>query len=167
MANPKQLVGFLGDENSPTALALINNGLHVIIEIDPESAIGQSDKAGVKDLTMEAAVTAIQDFEDSVAAVDAQDKVGVYRNWLGLMKGDLEESFVKGGKQMTRALLDDKVFKSVTGGDLKLHGRSLLFCRNVGHLMSNPAILDANGEEIQEGIMDAMISVLILSLIHI
>ena len=161
LANPKQLVGFLGDENSPTALALINNGLHVIIEIDPESAIGQSDKAGVKDLTMEAAVTAIQDFEDSVAAVDAQDKVGVYRNWLGLMKGDLEESFVKGGKQMTRALLDDKVFKSVTGGDLKLHGRSLLFCRNVGHLMSNPAILDANGEEIQEGIMDAMISVLI------
>ena len=125
--------------------------------------------AGVKDLTVEAALTTIQDFEDSVAAVDAQDKVGVYRNWLGLMKGDLQDSFVKNNQTMTRELADDKTFTRVhseaeVSNDLSLHGRSLLFCRNVGHLMSNPAILDAQGEEIQEGIMDAMLS---LSLIHI
>ncbi|MCH2191276.1 MAG: malate synthase G [Gammaproteobacteria bacterium] len=161
LANNDQFVGFLGEDGSPSRVVLKNNGLHVIVEIDRQSPIGKSDKAGVKDLTMEAAVTAIQDFEDSVAAVDAKDKIGVYRNWLGLMKGDLKETFIKGGSQMTRELEADKVFKSADGGELRLHGRSLLFCRNVGHLMSNPAILDQNGSEIQEGIMDAMISVLI------
>ncbi len=161
LVNTEQCVAYDGEKNSPTAVVLRNNGLHVIIEIDPESPIGRTDKAGVKDLTMEAAVTAIQDFEDSVAAVDAQDKVGVYRNWLGLMKGDLEETFIKGGKEMTRALVADRRYTSVNGSELVLHGRSLLFCRNVGHLMSNPAILDADGEEVKEGIMDAMISVLI------
>ena len=161
LANAEQFVGFGGDAGQPDTIVLKNNGLHVIIEIDPSSPIGQTDKAGVKDLTMEAAVTAIQDFEDSVAAVDAQDKVGVYRNWLGLMKGDLNETFIKGGKEVVRKLVEDKAYQSSNGEELKLHGRSLLFCRNVGHLMSNPAILDANGDEVQEGIMDAMISILI------
>ena len=161
LADENQFVGFSGSEESPNAIVLKNNGLHVIVEIDADSPIGKTDKAGVKDLTMEAAVTAIQDFEDSVAAVDAEDKIGVYRNWLGLMKGDLKETFIKGGSEMTRELVADKVFKSAEGGELTLHGRSLLFCRNVGHLMSNPAILDQSGDEIQEGIMDAMISVLI------
>jgi len=161
LANTAQCLGYNGDAASPNAIVLRNNGLHVIIEIDSESVVGKTDKAGVKDIIMEAAITAIQDFEDSVAAVDAQDKVGVYRNWLGLMKGDLKETFVKGGTQMTRSLVADKTYKSLDGTDLRFHGRSLLFCRNVGHLMSNPAVLDANGDEIQEGIMDAMLSVLI------
>lgn len=159
--NKAQCVGYDGNAHSPKAVVLCRNGLHVIVEIDPESQIGQSDKAGVKDLTMEAAITAIQDFEDSVAAVDAQDKVGVYRNWLGLMKGDLQDTFIKSGKEMTRTLAADKTYQSLDGEELRFHGRSLLFCRNVGHLMSNPAVLDAEGNEIQEGIMDAMVSVLI------
>ena len=161
LAKPEQCVGFQGDAQNPSSILLRHNGLHVAIEIDPESQIGKADGAGVKDITMEAAITAIQDFEDSVAAVDAQDKITVYRNWLGLMKGDLEESFVKGGKELTRRLADDKLYSGVDGKELRLHGRSLLFCRNVGHLMSIPAILDANGDQIQEGIMDAMFSVLI------
>lgn len=161
LSDPSQCVGYAGEASNPTAIVLKNNGLHVVIEIDPGSPIGKTDKAGVKDLTMEAALTAIQDFEDSVAAVDAQDKVGVYRNWLGLMKGDLSDTFVKNGEEMTRSLAADRVYTSLDGAQFSLHGRSLLFCRNVGHLMSNPAILDTNGDEIQEGIMDAMLSVLI------
>ncbi|MBL4671956.1 MAG: malate synthase G [Arenicella sp.] len=161
LRDQQQCVGFKGDRSSPTSILLLHNGLHVAIEIDPTSPVGRTDKAGVADLTMEAALTAIQDFEDSVAAVDAEDKVGVYRNWLGLMKGDLSETFIKGGKPMTRSLQADLSYKALDGSELRLHGRSLLFCRNVGHLMSNPAVLDSNGDEIQEGIMDAMICVLI------
>ena len=156
-----QCIAFDGDRASPSAIVLRHNGLHLIIELDAKSAIGSTDKARVSDLTLEAALTTIQDFEDSVAAVDAEDKVGVYRNWLGLMKGDLSETFVKGNKSLTRALEADRQYTACDGSELRLHGRSLLFCRNVGHLMSNPAVLDKNGNEIQEGIMDAMLSVLI------
>ncbi len=161
LAAPAQFMGFQGEPNAPTSILLRHNGLRVAIEIDADSPIGATDKAGVKDVTLEAAITAIQDFEDSVAAVDADDKVAVYRNWLGLMRGDLEDSFEKGGNMMTRRLADDKVYTSAQGQPLVLQGRSLLFCRNVGHLMSNPAILDGDGREIQEGIMDAMMSVMI------
>jgi malate synthase len=160
LLDPEQCKGFQGEASAPSSILLQHNGLHVAIEVDHSSGIGQSDTAGVKDLTMEAAITTIQDFEDSVAAVDAQDKVGVYRNWLGLMKGDLSDTFQKGGSSMTRSLAEDKIYTDLNGGELVLHGRSLLFVRNVGHLMSNPAILDQAGDEIQEGIMDAMISVL-------
>ena len=161
LVDASQCIGFQGSIDAPSSVLLKHNGLHVAIEIDATTPIGQSDKAGVKDLTMEAALTTIQDFEDSVAAVDAEDKVGVYRNWLGLMKGDLSDSFEKGGKSMIRKLVADRVYTAMQGGDLVLHGRSLLFCRNVGHLMSNPAVLDKSGEEIQEGVMDAVLSVLI------
>ncbi|GHA17125.1 malate synthase G [Arenicella chitinivorans] len=161
LADPTQCLGYQGTSTAPTGILLAHNGLRVVIQIDPDSHIGKTDPAGVADLLSEAALTTIQDFEDSVAAVDADDKVGVYRNWLGLMKGDLAERFVKGGQQLTRTLNADKVFTTLDGHDLSLPGRSLLFCRNVGHLMSNPAILDAQGDQIQEGIMDAMISVLI------
>ena len=161
LKNSKQCRGYNGDTNQPSQILLNNNDLHVIIEIDATSQVGQTDKAGVKDLTLEAAVTTIQDFEDSVAAVDGEDKVGVYRNWLGLMRGDLTDTFEKAGRQMTRVAAADKGFQSLDGGDLTLHGRSVLFCRNVGHLMTNPAIIDAQGNEVPEGIMDAMISVLI------
>ncbi len=156
-----QCIGYDGNPSSPTSILLRHNGLHVVIEIDPNSPVGSTDKAGVADITMEAALTTIQDFEDSVAAVDAEDKVGVYRNWLGLMKGDLSDTFTKGGETLTRSLNADRGYKSFDGSELRFHGRSLLFCRNVGHLMTNPAIIDKDGNEIQEGIMDAMISVLI------
>jgi malate synthase len=161
LANAAQCIGYQGKPDAPTSILLQHNGLRVAIEIDARSAVGQTDLAGVKDLTSEAALTTIQDFEDSVAAVDAEDKVGVYRNWLGLMKGDLQDTFNKGDAMMTRELATDKVYTALDGSEIVLHGRSLLFCRNVGHLMSNPAILDQAGNEIQEGIMDAMISVLI------
>jgi len=156
-----QCIGYDGNPSSPTSILLRHNGLHVVIEINPNSPVGSTDKAGVADITMEAALTTIQDFEDSVAAVDAEDKVGVYRNWLGLMKGDLSDTFTKGGETLTRSLNADRGYKSFDGSELRFHGRSLLFCRNVGHLMTNPAIIDKHGNEIQEGIMDAMISVLI------
>ncbi|MGJ8662225.1 MAG: malate synthase G [Marinicella sp.] len=156
-----QCVGFNGEPDAPEQVVLKNNGLHVIIEIDATSKIGQADLAGVKDITMEAALTTIQDFEDSVAAVDGEDKVEVYRNWLGLMRGDLAVTFDKAGWQMTREPAQDKSYTSLLGETITLPGRSLLFCRNVGHLMTNPAIIDSNGNEVPEGIMDAMISVLI------
>lgn len=154
----KQFIGYNGEPSNPSQVLLKNNGLHVIIEIDATSAIGKTDSAGIKDLTIEAALTTIQDFEDSVAAVDGPDKVTVYRNWLGLMRGDLQATFLKGSHEMTRVLAADKTFITPEGESLTLPGRSLLFCRNVGHLMTNPAILYDGNQEIPEGIMDAMIS---------
>lgn len=152
-----KLVGLNGSADSPTEIILKNNGLHVIIQIDREHLIGKSDKAGVKDIVLEAAVTTIQDLEDSVAAVDAEEKVEGYRNWLGLMKGDLSETLEKNGKTITRTLNADRTFTDLDGNTQALHGRSVMLLRNVGHLMTNPAIL-VNGEEIFEGIMDALIT---------
>ena len=158
LRNPEVYAGFGGDQANPTDILLYNNGLYIDIQIDPESPIGKTDKAGVKDLNLESAVSTIMDFEDSVAAVDATDKTLGYRNWLGLNTGNLTEEVEKGGKTFTRKLNEDRVFTSRDGQELRLHGRSLLFVRNVGHLMQNPAILDQNGEEIFEGIMDAVIT---------
>ncbi|QQB07321.1 malate synthase G [Corynebacterium urealyticum] len=158
LREPEVYVGFGGDKANPTDILLYNNGLHIDIQIDPESPIGKTDKAGVKDLNLESAVTTIIDFEDSVAAVDAEDKTLGYRNWLGLNVGNLTKTITKSGRTFTRKLNEDPVFTSRDGEELRLHGRSLLFVRNVGHLMQNPAILDANGEEIFEGIMDAVIT---------
>jgi len=160
LAHEAQFVGFNGEEANPTEVVLLSNGLHVIIEIDASSPIGQTDLAGVKDLTFEAAVTTIQDLEDSVAAVDAEEKVEGYRNWLGLMKGTLQESIEKNGKTIVRDLNKDREIKNLIGGTTKLHGRSLMLLRNVGHLMTNPAIL-VDGEEIFEGIMDALVTPLL------
>ncbi|MDC4634459.1 malate synthase G [Acinetobacter baumannii] len=160
LAHEAQFVGFNGEEANPSEVVLLSNGLHVIIEIDANSPIGQTDLAGVKDLTLEAAVTTIQDLEDSVAAVDAEEKVEGYRNWLGLMKGTLQESIEKNGKTIVRALNKDREIKNLIGGTTKLHGRSLMLIRNVGHLMTNPAIL-VDGEEIFEGIMDALVTPLL------
>ncbi len=161
LADPEQFCGYTGEPDSPTSILLRHNGLHVEIQIDPGSPIGATDAAGVKDLVLEAALTTIQDCEDSVAAVDAQDKTIVYRNWLGLMRGDLADTFEKGGKSLTRHLNHDRVFTAAAGGDLVLPGRSLMFVRNVGHLMTNGAILDSRGDEIPEGIMDGMFTALI------
>jgi malate synthase len=156
-----QLVGFQGEASAPIAVLLKHNGLHFEIQIDASSPIGSTDAAGVKDVLMEAALTTIMDCEDSVAAVDADDKVVVYKNWLGLMKGDLAEEVSKGGKTFTRTMNPDRVYTQPDGSELTLHGRSLLFVRNVGHLMTNPAILDAAGNEIPEGIQDALFTSLI------
>ena len=156
-----QLVGFQGEASAPIAVLLKHNGLHFEIQIDASSPIGSTDAAGVKDVLMEAALTTIMDCEDSVAAVDADDKVVVYRNWLGLMKGDLAEEVSKGGSTFTRTMNPDRVYTKPDGSELTLHGRSLLFVRNVGHLMTNPAILDAEGNEIPEGIQDALFTSLI------
>jgi malate synthase len=161
LASPEQLRGYTGAADTPASVLLRHNGLHIEIQIDPESPIGTTDAAGVKDVVLEAALTTIQDCEDSVAAVDAEDKALAYRNWLGLMRGDLEDSFEKGGRTLTRSLNADRVFAAPDGGELVLPGRSLMFVRNVGHLMTNPAILDGNGAEIPEGIMDGMFTALI------
>jgi malate synthase len=151
-----QLVGFQGALDAPIAVLLKHNGLHFEIQIDASTPVGQTDAAGVKDVLMEAALTTIMDCEDSVAAVDADDKVVIYKNWLGLMKGDLAEEVAKGGQTFTRTMNPDRVYTQPDGCELTLHGRSLLFVRNVGHLMTNPAILDAAGNEVPEGIQDAL-----------
>nr|WP_313060734.1 malate synthase G [Moraxella sp. CTOTU49097] len=161
LAQPEKFAGFLGDAANPTGILLKNNGLHAEIQIDPSSHVGKDDPAGIKDVLMEAAVTTIQDCEDSVAAVDAEEKVEVYRNWFGLMKGDLKDSFEKNGKQTTRTMNPDREYTAPDGGKVTLHGRSVMLIRNVGHLMTNPAILvdfEGKQEEIYEGIMDALIT---------
>ncbi|PHS76387.1 MAG: malate synthase G [Porticoccus sp.] len=161
LADPGKFVGYRGTAENPSAILFENNKIHMEVQIDRNIQIGSSDAAGVKDILMEAALTTIMDCEDSVAAVDAEDKALVYRNWLGLMKGDLEETLNKAGKTIVRRMNPDREYTTPTGDTLVLPGRSLLFVRNVGHLMTNPAILDAEGNEIPEGIMDAMITSLI------
>jgi len=160
LADEDKLKGFVGDAAAPTAILLQNNGLHLEVQIDASSQIGSSDPAGVNDILVEAALTTIMDCEDSVAAVDAEDKVITYSNWLGLMRGDLAETVSKGGKTFTRRMNADREYTGLNGDTLTLKGRSMLFVRNVGHLMTNPAMLDANGNEVPEGIMDAVVTAL-------
>ncbi|MDA7769441.1 malate synthase G [Porticoccaceae bacterium] len=161
LRSQKQFVGYLGEPNSPTSILLKNNGLHFEIQVDYNHNVGSSDKAGVKDIVLEAALTTIMDCEDSVAAVDAEDKALAYSNWLGLIKGDLEETISRGGSSFVRKMNADRECKAADGSQMSLNGRSLMFIRNVGHLMTNPAILCSDGSEIPEGIMDGVITSLI------
>ena len=161
LLNGEQFQGYQGSADQPSGLLLKNNNLHAEIQIDPSHSVGETDPAGIKDVLLESAITTIQDCEDSVAAVDGEDKVTVYRNWLGLMKGDLKETFIKGGSEMTRSLNPDRSYIAPDGSNFQLSGRSLMLVRNVGHLMTNPAILDKDGNEVPEGILDAMFTICI------
>ena len=160
LKNKKQFVGFNGEAENLNSILLKNNNLHIDILIDPKSAVGKKDKAGISDIIIESAISTIVDNEDSVAAVDSKDKVKCYRNWLGLMKGDLKAEVQKNNKKFIRKLNPDRVYKSPDGSKITLHGRALLLNRNVGHLMTNPAIILNDGSEIPEGIMDAFFSTL-------
>ena len=160
LKNKNQLIGYRGHKNTPSSLLLKNNNLHVDIIIDSKSKIGSTDKAHISDIIIESAISTIVDNEDSVAAVDAEDKIKCYKNWLGIMKGNLQTEIKKNGKKFTRKLNLDRIYQGVNGGELKLHGRALLLNRNVGHLMTNPSIILKDGSEIPEGIMDAFIIVL-------
>ena len=158
LKNDHQFIGYKGDKLKPNSILIKNNNLHIEIVFDPNSLVGKNDKASISDIIMESALSTIVDNEDSVAAVDAEDKVKCYRNWLGLMKGDLISNFEKNGKKITRKLNPDRKYTSKNGEKITLHGRALLLNRNVGHLMTNPSIILKDGSEIPEGIMDAFIS---------
>ena len=161
LSDESQFIGYKGESENPSSILLKNNNLHIDIQIDSQDSIGKDDPAGIKDVVLESAVTTIQDLEDSVAAVDAEDKCLGYRNWLGLMKGNLKETFMKGDIEMTRSLNEDRAYTDAQGKEFVMPGRSVLLVRNVGHLMTNPAILDKDGNEVPEGIMDAMFTICI------
>ncbi|WP_026930803.1 malate synthase G [Glycomyces tenuis] len=160
LRDPASFAGFTGDPRDPESVLLRHHGIHIELRIDRSSAVGAADPAGIADVQLESALTAIVDFEDSVAAVDAEDKIAAYRNWLGLNRGDLEASFDKGGRTVVRRLADDRRYTAPDGGELVLPGRAVLFVRNVGHLMTTDAVLDTSGAEIGEGILDAVLTTL-------